>query len=61
MFAATVQGAPGGLAGHARKLAAFVARAPVYFVDTGPEPAQIPAAFAEFLSSLEVSAPVFPG
>jgi hypothetical protein len=51
-FAATFQGAPGPLSGHARKLAALVATAPVHFVDTGPDPAAIPQAFARFLDAL---------
>ncbi len=36
----------------AEKLAALVGLAPVFFVDTGPDPAAIPGALAEFLDDL---------
>jgi len=52
MFTSSVQGAPGPLAGHAPKLSSLLARAPVHFVDTGPDPAAIPDAFARFLDAL---------
>ena len=61
LFAATVQGARGALTGLAPKLAALVARAPVYFVDTGPDPAAIPEAFEAFLAALEAREPVASG
>lgn len=61
LFAATVQGAPGALSGFAPKLAALVKRAPVYFVDSGPEPSAIPAAFQTFLDALDAGTTVLPG
>jgi hypothetical protein len=52
LFTNTKASAPGPLASYAKKLAALAGRAPVYFVDTGPNLEEIPAAFATFLAGL---------
>lgn len=52
LFTNTKASAPGPLASYAKKLAALAGRAPAYFVDTGPDPREIPDAFATFLTRL---------
>ena len=49
LFTSTSASAPGPMKAYAEKLAALAGRAPVWFVDTGPEPAAIPEAFERFL------------
>ncbi len=53
LFMVTSQGAPGPLRQHAQKLARLAAAGPVQTVDTGTDPAAIPAAFSRFLAELE--------
>ena len=52
LFTTTSQGAPGPMRDYARKLTSLVALAPAWHVDTGPDPAAIPGAFARFMDAL---------
>lgn len=52
LFTTTSASAPGSLRIYAEKLSALTARAPTWFVDTGPEPNAIPDAFERFLESV---------
>jgi hypothetical protein len=52
LLAITTVGLPGWPKVVAEKIAAVASLAPAFFVDTGPDPLAIPAAFAEKLHSL---------
>lgn len=52
LFSTTHSSAPGPMRIYAEKLAALAARAPTWFVDTGPEPEAIPEAFERFLQGV---------
>lgn len=51
LFTTTSASAPGPMKTYAEKLAALAARAPIWFVDTGPEPDAIPEAFERFMEN----------
>lgn len=56
LFMVTNQGAPASLRQHALKLAGLVPGRPILAVDTGGDPASIPAAFSHLLARLDVPA-----